>query len=101
MGSQNNAQVGCSKYGTRRQTWREPTPDDGKLYSPLTSEIDYTEEETQFLIAMDKYRRMNSRPFPTVREFLAVLISLGYRRTEEASAAPVFGVRGRATDAGE
>jgi hypothetical protein len=43
---------------------------------------DYTPDELEFLKAMDWFRRENRRPFPTLREYLAVLKSLGYRKGE-------------------
>lgn len=42
----------------------------------------YTADETEFLAAMEAYRRTRKRPFPTWTECLAVLKGLGYRKTE-------------------
>lgn len=42
---------------------------------------DYTEDELEFMQAMDQYRRENRRPFPTCSEVLEVLLSLGYCKT--------------------
>ena len=55
---------------------------------PTTCEKDYSEEEIVFMKAMDQYKRANRRPFPTWSEVLEVLRSLGYRKTEEATALP-------------
>lgn len=55
---------------------------------PTTCEKDYNEEEIAFMQAMDRYKRANRRPFPTWSEVLEVLHSLGYRKTEEATALP-------------
>jgi hypothetical protein len=55
---------------------------------PTTCEKDYSEEEIAFMKAMDQYKRANRRPFPTWSEVLEVLRSLGYRRTEAATALP-------------
>lgn len=41
---------------------------------------DYTDDELAFMQAMDRYKRENRRPFPTWREVLAVLTSLGYHK---------------------
>ena len=38
--------------------------------------------------AMDQYKRSNRRPFPTWSEVLEVLRSMGYRKTEVATALP-------------
>ncbi len=55
---------------------------------PTTCEKDYNDEEIIFMKAMDQYKRSNRRPFPTWSEVLEVLRSLGYRKTEDASALP-------------
>jgi hypothetical protein len=55
---------------------------------PTTCEKDYSDEEIAFMKAMDQYKRANRRPFPTWSEVLEVLRSLGYRKTEEATALP-------------
>ena len=47
---------------------------------PTTCERDYTDEEIEFMSAMDQYKRANGRPFPTWSEVLEVLRDLGYRR---------------------
>jgi len=39
----------------------------------------FSAEETRFVLAMDTYKREKRRPFPTWREVLAVVKSLGYR----------------------
>ncbi len=41
---------------------------------------DYSDEERAFLLAMERYKRRARRPFPTCREVLYVLHSLGYRK---------------------
>lgn len=41
---------------------------------------DFTDDEREFLVAMERYRRARRRPYPTCREILAVLLSLGYRK---------------------
>src|SRR5215475_10773366 len=55
---------------------------------PTTCEKDYSDEEIIFMRAMDQYKRANRRPFPTWSEVLEVLRSLGYRKTEAATALP-------------
>jgi hypothetical protein len=55
---------------------------------PTTCEKDYNEDEIAFMQAMDLYKRRNRRPFPTWSEVLEVLISLGYRKVEAATALP-------------
>jgi hypothetical protein len=59
-----------------------------RLIDPTTCERDYNDEETEFMKAMDRYKRENRRPFPTWSEVLEVLYSLGYRRVAEVTALP-------------
>lgn len=56
---------------------------------------DYTPAEVEFMMAVDAYKRRRDRRFPTWREVLAVLRSLGYEKVREAGSLPVP-VRGRA-----
>lgn len=59
-----------------------------RLIDPTTCERDYNLDETEFMKAMDRYKRENRRPFPTWSEVLEVLHSLGYRRVAEPTALP-------------
>ena len=45
---------------------------------------DYSDEEREFLVAMEAYKRQHRRPFPTWREVLHVVHCLGYRRVAES-----------------
>jgi ferredoxin-like protein FixX len=47
---------------------------------PTTCERDYTEEEIEFMHALDAYKRANGRMFPTCSEILEVVRSMGYVR---------------------
>jgi hypothetical protein len=55
---------------------------------PTTCERDYSDEEIEFMKAMDQYKRDNRRPFPTWSEVLEVLRAMGYRKVAEPSAMP-------------
>jgi hypothetical protein len=55
---------------------------------PTTCERDYSDEEIDFMKAMDQYKRDNRRPFPTWSEVLEVLRSLGYRKVAERTVMP-------------
>ncbi len=59
-----------------------------RLIDPTTCERDYTQDETDFMKAMDRYKRENRRPYPTLSEVLEVLHSLGYRKVEKPGAMP-------------
>ena len=45
---------------------------------PTTCERDYTIQEREFMIALDKYKRASGRMFPTCSEILEVIRNLGY-----------------------
>jgi FMN phosphatase YigB (HAD superfamily) len=59
-----------------------------RLIDPTTCERDYTDEETLFMKAMERYKRENRRPFPTWSEVLEVMRSLGYRKVAEETDLP-------------
>ena len=42
-----------------------------------------SDEQFDFLMAIDEYKRKNSRPFPTWTEILDVIKALGYRKVAE------------------
>lgn len=52
---------------------------------PTTCERDYSDDEIDFMKAMDDYKRRSGRQFPTWSEVLEVLRSMGYRRVAEAA----------------
>ncbi len=58
---------------------------------PTTCERDYTNDEIEFMKAMDQYKRDNRRPFPTWSEVLEVMRALGYRKVAEQSQMPGLG----------
>ncbi|HUS47214.1 MAG TPA: hypothetical protein VM098_03780 [Phycisphaerae bacterium] len=43
-------------------------------------EGEMTEEQFEFLMAINEYKRVNKRPFPTWTEVLDVMKALGYRK---------------------
>lgn len=52
---------------------------------PTTCEREYSEEEVEFMQAMEAYKRKNGRMFPTCSEVLEVIRDLGYAKTASAS----------------
>ncbi|MHC4433121.1 MAG: hypothetical protein ACYTBS_14865 [Planctomycetota bacterium] len=42
-----------------------------------------SDEQFDFLMAIDEYKRTNARPFPTWTEVLEVIKALGYRKVAE------------------
>ena len=48
---------------------------------PTTCERDYSNDEIEFMQAMDAYKRASGRMFPTCSEILEVIRDLGYVKT--------------------
>ena len=46
-------------------------------------EGEMNEEQFEFLMAIDEYKRSNQRPFPTWTEVLEVIRAIGYRKVAE------------------
>ena len=61
-----------------------------RLIDPTTCERDYNDDETEFMKAMDRYKRENRRPFPTWSEVLEVLRALGYRKVADPTPLPGY-----------
>lgn len=54
-------------------------PDDRKA----AEEGQMTDEQFEFVMAIDKYKKLNNRPFPTWTEVLEIIKALGYRKVAE------------------
>jgi hypothetical protein len=52
---------------------------------PTTCERDYTDEEVEFMHALDQYKRTSGRMFPTCSEILEVIRGLGYEKLPRSS----------------
>ena len=46
-------------------------------------EGEMTDEQFEFLMAINEYKRVNKRPFPTWTEVLDIMRALGYRKVAE------------------
>ena len=62
------------RTGDRRKVQRR------RQIDPTTCERDYSNDEIEFMQALDQYKRDNGRMFPTCSEILEVIRGLGYRR---------------------
>jgi hypothetical protein len=65
---QQNAPVAMERRKTPRRRQIDPT----------TCERDYTDEEIEFMHALDAYKHKSGRMFPTCSEILEVVRALGY-----------------------
>jgi len=68
----------------RRQNDRRKAPRRRQI-DPTTCERDYTNDEIEFMNAMDDYKRRSGRMFPTCSEVLEVVRALGYEKKPGAS----------------
>ena len=62
------------RTGERRKVQRR------RQIDPTTCERDYTNDEIEFMQALDDYKRASGRMFPTCSEILEVIRGLGYVR---------------------
>ena len=46
-------------------------------------EGEMTDDQFEFIMAIDQYKRLNKRPFPTWTEVLEVIRALGYRKVDD------------------
>ena len=46
-------------------------------------EGEMTDEQFEFIMAVNEYKQVNKKPFPTWTEVLDVIIALGYRKVAE------------------
>jgi hypothetical protein len=53
-----------------------------RLTDPTTTERDYSAAETEFMLAMQEYKKSSGRMFPTWSEVLEVLRNLGYQKAQ-------------------
>lgn len=56
----------------------------------MAEEGQMTDEQFEFLMAIDQYKRANQRPFPTWTEVLEVIKALGYRKVAEPQSLESF-----------
>jgi hypothetical protein len=83
-----NIPVATDRRRAQNAAEKRKTSERRRLIDPTTCERDYSDDETEFMKAMDRYKRENRRPFPTWSEVLEVMRSLGYRRVAEPTALP-------------
>lgn len=51
-----------------------------KRIDPTTFEKQYTEDELEFMSAVQRFKERSGKPFPTYGEVLRVAVAIGYRR---------------------
>ena len=76
-----------NETGRRKQDIKPPVErrKRRRQIDPTTCERDYSDQEIEFMQAMDDYKQQSGRMFPTCSEILEVLMKIGYRQVAEAS----------------
>ena len=64
----------------RRRTDERKSAEEGQM----------SNEQFEFLMAIDEYKKKNARPFPTWTEVLEVIKALGYRKVAEPQSLEQF-----------
>ncbi|HEX4000705.1 MAG TPA: hypothetical protein VHX65_19305 [Pirellulales bacterium] len=67
----------------RRQLERRTKVSRRRQIDPTTCEREYTDDELQFMQALETYKRTSGRMFPTCSEVLEVLRGLGYSKNPQ------------------
>ena len=67
-----------SGFDRRRGPGHRRTPE-----RRAAEEGEMNQEQFEFLMAIDQYKRANQRPFPTWTEVLEILKAIGYRKVAE------------------
>ncbi len=65
----------------RRKLERREKVNRRRQIDPTTCERDYSDDEVEFMHALDRYKRTSGRMFPTCSEVLEVIRGLGYIKT--------------------
>ncbi len=68
----------------RRQIHRRAKVNRRRQIDPTTCERDYSFDEIEFMNAIDDYKRVSGRMFPTCSEVLEVVKKLGYEKRLQA-----------------
>lgn len=82
--------AGCVRSAPRPAPAPEPAPDDEPDRRGHTVAVgaQFSDDEREFLVAVDRYKRAKRRPFPALSEILAVLRELGWRKVDNTPCAP-------------
>ncbi|MEM7515886.1 MAG: hypothetical protein AAF368_03040 [Planctomycetota bacterium] len=63
------------------ETSESASPKKKRVKTPRPDEM--KAETLEFINAIDEYKRVHERPFPTWTEIFEIVIALGYRKEEE------------------
>jgi hypothetical protein len=83
---QTDRRQGDRRSGTDRRSRLERRRGPGRRRSDLrraAEEGEITDDLFEFVMAMDEYKRVNKKPFPSWSEVYQVVLYLGYRKVAE------------------
>jgi hypothetical protein len=66
-----------------RQLERRAKVNRRRQIDPTTCERDYSDDEIEFMHALERYKRTSGRMFPTCSEILEVVRGLGYQKASD------------------
>ncbi len=90
---QDNRFIERRKSVTERRLGFDRRRGPGHRLSPerkAAEEGEMTDEQFEFLMAIDQYKKANQRPFPSWTEVLEVVLALGYRKVAEPQSLKSF-----------
>jgi hypothetical protein len=61
-----------------------------KRIDPTTFEKQYTDDELEFMNAMQRFKELSGKSFPTYAEVIKVAVGLGYRKAIDDAPPPAF-----------
>ena len=83
---QTDRRRGDRRVGTDRRSRLERRRGPGRRRSDIrraAEEGEITDDLFEFVMAMDEYKRVNKKPFPSWSEVFQVVLYLGYRKVAE------------------
>jgi len=76
--------------GRPRPSERRQKKERRKRIDPTTFEKQYTEDELEFMNAMQRFKELSGKSFPSYAEVIKVAVGLGYRKAVDDAPPPVF-----------
>ena len=80
----------AGEEGPPRPVERREKKERRRRIDPTTFEKQYTEDELEFMNAMQRFKELHGKSFPTYAEVIRVVVGLGYRKVVDDAPPPVF-----------
>jgi hypothetical protein len=59
------------------------------LHNQANEDGQFDGDVFEFILAIEKYKQANNKPFPSLREIFDIFLKLGYRKTEQKTINPI------------